>query len=118
MDSVGWYNYNNITGTTGDTKVTDSAEGNGTHEVGKKNANALGIYDMSGNVSEWCYDWYGSASDTPVTDPVGASSGSYRVYRGGSWYNSASIASVSFRNRDTPTTRSSSMGFRVCRNAK
>lgn len=117
LDSVGWYGFNNITGTSGDTNVTDSAEGKGTHEVGKKNANALGIYDMSGNVAEWCYDWYGSASDTPVTDPVGDSSGDKRVVRGGSWYGESTYASVSYRSLITPDRQYSSRGFRVVRSA-
>ncbi|MDO4507117.1 MAG: formylglycine-generating enzyme family protein [Spirochaetales bacterium] len=117
LDSVGWYCYNNISGTTGDTDVTDSADGCGTHEVGQKAANRLGIYDMSGNVWEWCYDWYGSTSSETVTDPAGASSGDYRVYRGGSWYFNARIASVSLRNCISPDIQNFNLGFRVCRSA-
>lgn len=118
LDSVGWYCYNNISGTTGETNVTNSAEGRGTHEVGKKAANALGIHDMSGNVWEWCYDRHGIPSDETVTDPVGASSGNVRVYRGGSWNNDAGAGSVSNRPSIYPYWRSRAMGFRVCRNAK
>ena len=113
LDSVGWYSYNNISGTTGDTKLTDSAEGKGTHEVGNKAANALGIYDMSGNVWEWCYDRYGTISKETVTDPAGASSGKYRVRRGGGWNSCADYASVSYRNYDYPFLQSHGQGFRV-----
>ena len=119
LDSVGWYCFNNISGTTGDTDVTNSADGKGTHEVGSKTngANRLGIYDMSGNVWELCYDRYGSTSSETVTDPAGASSGDDRVRRGGSWYGYARDASVSRRDSSSPDSRDYILGFRVCRNA-
>ena len=86
-----------------------------THEVKGKNANSLGIYDMSGNVWEWCWDWYSSISSS--TADTGASSGSYRVRRGGSWDNNASYCAVSYRSSYDPYYRSGSLGFRVVRSS-
>ena len=117
LDTVGWYGYNNDTGTTGSSNLNENASGSGTHQVGQKAPNALGIYDMSGNVEEWCYDWYSSVSTGEETDPRGSSSGENRVMRGGSWYASASLASVCSRNQSTPSFRHSSKGFRVVRSA-
>jgi len=114
LDSVGWYCYNNITGITGDSKVTNNVSGEGTHQVGKKAPNRLGLYDMSGNVREWCYDYYGTITKTTPAD--GATRGSYRVSRGGSWDYDANYASVSLCAVMTADPWDN-LGFRVVRQA-
>lgn len=84
-----------------------------THPVKQKQANELGLYDMTGNVLEWCQDWSGSYSSNAQTNPTGPSSGSYRVDRGGSWYNDASYCRVASRNYNSPGFRYGNLGFRV-----
>lgn len=99
IDAVAWY--------------TDNS-GSSTHIVGSKRANALGIYDISGNVWEWCKDWYANSYVSYDTNnPVGPSSGSYRVNRGGSWFNSASSCRVANRSSNSPGFRYYDLGFRV-----
>ncbi|MDO4575287.1 MAG: formylglycine-generating enzyme family protein [Planctomycetia bacterium] len=99
LNEVGWYDKN-----------SDST----THVVGQKKPNAWGLYDMHGNVWEWCQDWYGSDyyKNSPTNDPTGPASGSYRVYRGGSWFLNAEHCRSAIRGSNTPTNRYDYLGFR------
>jgi formylglycine-generating enzyme required for sulfatase activity len=95
---VAWYNYNSF---------------GITHPVGQKCANALGLYDMNGNVSEWVRDWYDSYPNNDMQDPVGPASGVFRVRRGGSWHSLPEFCRVAVRNGYPPSFRNPLIGFRV-----
>lgn len=98
LDEVAWY-YKNA--------------GETTHLVGQKKPNELGLYDMSGNVYEWCQDLYEDYSSETQTNPQGPRSGVYHVLRGGSWNYYRRNCHVSYRNRSSPRRRSNDIGFRL-----
>ncbi|MBO4264192.1 MAG: formylglycine-generating enzyme family protein [Bacteroidales bacterium] len=98
MSNVGWY---------------DANAGGTTHPVKNKGVNELGLYDMSGNVWEWCNDWFGEYGYDDLTNPRGPSSGSTRILRGGSWYNGTWHCRVSFRSGEGPSLRTYIVGFRL-----
>ena len=98
IDDVAWYRNNS---------------GSKTHNVGTKAPNELGIYDMSGNVWEWCQDWYGDYHGYSQTNPTGPSCGANRVYRGGSWGSGAWLCRVAFRDNYTPGSRGNGLGLRL-----
>jgi len=90
---------------------------NNTSVVGSFVANGHGLYDMTGNVWEWCNDFYGSYRSRSQTNPKGPTSGRYRVLRGGGWSSLAGISRVTFRVPRSPGTRYSTLGFRLCMNS-
>jgi formylglycine-generating enzyme len=98
VDNVAWYTNNS---------------GSKTHEVGKKAPNDLGLYDMSGNVWEWCWDWFENYPSGTQTNPGGADSGFGRVVRGGDWVNSAEVTRSTYRHKNSPYDRYSNLGFRL-----
>jgi formylglycine-generating enzyme required for sulfatase activity len=98
MERYGWY---------------DKNAGGQTQPVGQKLGNAWGLHDMHGNVWEWCLDWWGSYPGGRVTDPKGPATGSYRVGRGGSWYDSARCCRSAVRDGGIPGHRRDLLGFRL-----
>ena len=100
IDAVAWYSGNS---------------GSETHPVGQKQGNGFGLYDMTGNVWEWCWDWHGNYSSRSVTDPRGPSNGLRRVYRGGSWLGQVCGNRTSRRNTRDPSYCYRNLGFRLLR---
>jgi len=98
LDEVGWYEDN---------------AGDSTQAVGCKKPNQLGIYDMSGNVWEWCNDWYGDYEATDQINPHGVTSGTERVSRGASWHSSSLYGRLAYRGHDNPSHSHDFIGFRV-----
>ena len=91
----------------------DMNSGYSTHNVASLQSNELGIYDMTGNLNEWCYDWYGELNRSPQTNPIGPTSGSSRVIRGGSWNDDMWVSIVPIRNFSSAGSRSDNLGFRL-----
>lgn len=106
IDNVAWYSGN-------DSWQVRGTGTYGTHPVATRMPNELMLFDMSGNVHEWCQDWYGSYSSLSQTNPTGPIAGTNRVYRGGSWYFDEWFCRVSFRNSVTPSYRSYGIGLRL-----
>ena len=98
LNEIGWYSNNSD---------------NTTHPVAQKQPNNWGLYDLSGNVSEWCQDWYDTYDDGPLTDPTGASSGSNRVNRSGGWSYNARSARSADRDAHAQGYRNDYLGFRL-----
>ena len=100
LDAMGWY---------------DSNSGEKTHPVGQKKPNAWGLYDMYGNVWEWCQDWYGEDyyAESPTNDPTGPNTGRYRVNHGGGWYANTEQCRSAFRGFNEPEYLDSIWGFRI-----
>ncbi len=113
------YWYGNDADRIGDYAWFSENSGGQSHAVGSKPANPWGLYDAHGNVWQWVSDWYADKYPTSrQTDPVGVSSGSYRVFRGGSWFNFAQYLRSGFRNRYSPGYAGYDVGFRLVRTHK
>ena len=99
--------------TIDDVSWNDNSSVDTTQPVGQKTPNELGLFDMSGNVWEWCYDYYDTYSSDAQTNPMGPTSGSERVARGGAFFNGESGQRVWFRNHTLPTNAADGLGFRL-----
>jgi formylglycine-generating enzyme required for sulfatase activity len=103
INDVGWYDQNS---------------GKKAQEVAQLKANAFELFDMSGNVFEWCWDWWGTYGKESEDHPKGAKSGTYRVIRGGSWYSEADQCTTTSRAGNSPHASAKDLGFRLVRNAR
>jgi len=103
IDDLAWFGY----------FVDGSCKDAGPQSVGSKLANRFGIYDMCGNVEEWCFDWYDSYDLQAIHNPIGAPYGRYRVLRGGSWNDDATVCRSAKRSISAPSGKGFSIGFRL-----
>ena len=107
------YSFGNDEGALGDYAWHKANSGGKTHRVGEKRGNPWGLYDMHGNVWEWCQDWYGNFPKSAVTDHTGSNSVSYRISRGGSWLSTVNTCRSACRVSQYPSLSSTNRGLRV-----